>query len=145
MRERPSDFQSQRSPAFAVSNPAWLFRKSGGVGVSPSVFAGGHSGEFSEIRVEIAAVAVAHGFTDLPRRHFWLFTEHRTGIAQAQLVPPRAEVHSILAFHKGAHRRCVGVESFEYVFVGNVLLPMFSLGLPLPKPLTKSIQFLLRN
>ena len=111
--------------------------------MSPSVFAGGHSGEFSEVRVEIAAVAVAHGFTDLPRRHFWVFTEHRTGIAQAQLVPTRAEVHSVLAFHECAHRRRVGVESFEYVFVGNVLLPMFSLGLPLPKPFTKSIQLLL--
>ena len=113
--------------------------------MSPSVFAGGHSGEFSEVRVEIAAVAVAHGFTDLPRRHFGVFTEHRTGIAQAQLVPPRAKVHSVLAFHECAHRRRVGVESFEYVFVGNVLLPMFSLGLPLTKPFTESIQLLLRN
>ncbi len=47
-----------------------------------------HSCEFSEICVEVAAVAVADGFADSFRFHLGVFQQHPAGIIETESVSP---------------------------------------------------------
>ena len=47
-----------------------------------------HSCEFSEICVEVAAVAIADGFADSFGFHFGVFQQHPAGIMETKSVSP---------------------------------------------------------
>lgn len=89
-----------------------------------------HSCEFSEICVEVAAVAVADGFADSFRFHLGVFQQHPAGIIETESVSPLTEIHPVLTFHEGAHGRRVGVEILQYVFIWYIPVSVFSGGDP---------------